>query len=268
MEVNYNVTGEARKKLVSEIARITGSEARYMRVPTCNYEIGNFTVTRTGALVFDGRVDVELVQQVLEGLEKAGFTFEQPFGLFDAEATESETLAETTTTETDDTEETETDAGDEEDAKENAEENASEPQQECVELTVQMPRETFTDTALENLKKLTEAKAALICKALAVESLPIEVTETAVSFPWFAEVDVQDAPAYTHFISALCEMAKTQKRIAAKEKEVENEKYAFRCFLLRLGFIGGEYKTERKILLRNLTGSSAFKGGARNEISE
>lgn len=137
-----------------------------------------------------------------------------------------------------------------------------------MELTVQMPRETFTDTALENLKKLTEAKAGLICKALAVENLPIEVTETAVSFPWFAQIDAQNAPAYTHFISALCEMAKTQKRIAAKEKEVENEKYAFRCFLLRLGFIGGEYKNERKILLRNLTGSSAFKGGARNEISE
>jgi len=44
---------------------------------------------------------------------------------------------------------------------------------------------------------------------------------------------------------------------------VENEKYAFRCFLLRLGFIGAEYKIERKILLRNLTGSSAFKSGRR-----
>ena len=41
----------------------------------------------------------------------------------------------------------------------------------------------------------------------------------------------------------------------------ENEKYAFRCFLLRLGFIGEEYKVERKILLKNLTGSSAFKNG-------
>lgn len=51
--------------------------------------------------------------------------------------------------------------------------------------------------------------------------------------------------------------------------EIDNDKYAFRCFLLRLGFIGSEYKTERKILLRNLTGSSAFRnGGAANEVSE
>ena len=68
-----------------------------------------------------------------------------------------------------------------------------------------------------------------------------------------------------HFLTALCEMARTQKRITAKEKEVDNEKYAFRCFLLRLGFIGEEFKAERKILLRNLTGSSAFKCGAKEE---
>ena len=45
-------------------------------------------------------------------------------------------------------------------------------------------------------------------------------------------------------------MATNSKRITAKERTVENEKYAFRCFLLRLGFIGDEYKTSRKILLK------------------
>lgn len=56
-----------------------------------------------------------------------------------------------------------------------------------------------------------------------------------------------------------------------KIKEETNMKieYAFRCFLLRLGFIGSEYKKERKILLKNLTGSSAFKnGGVNHEVSE
>ena len=67
-------------------------------------------------------------------------------------------------------------------------------------------------------------------------------------------------------------MSRNQKRITATEKAVDNEKYTFRCFLLRLGFIGAEYKTERKILLRNLSGSSAFKsgqkGGADDAVSE
>ena len=73
----------------------------------------------------------------------------------------------------------------------------------------------------------------------------------------------QEATAITHFINAICEMAKTQKRIAPTSKPVENEKYAFRCFLLRLGFIGDEFKADRKVLLQNLSGSTAFKGGAK-----
>ena len=62
-------------------------------------------------------------------------------------------------------------------------------------------------------------------------------------------------------------MARNQKRITAKEKPADNEKYAFRCFLLRLGFIGTEYKGERKVLLKNLSGSSAFKNGERREAA-
>ena len=64
-------------------------------------------------------------------------------------------------------------------------------------------------------------------------------------------------------------MAIRQKRINQTKKEIVNEKYEFRCFLLRLGMIGDEFKAERKILLKNLTGSSAFRnGGASHEISE
>ena len=85
-----------------------------------------------------------------------------------------------------------------------------------------------------------------------------------IAFPWFKELpSPEEIKAYSHFIAALCEMALNQKRITAKEKPVDNDKYAFRCFLLRLGFIGDDYKTERKILLRNLSGSSAFKSGAK-----
>ena len=65
--------------------------------------------------------------------------------------------------------------------------------------------------------------------------------------------------ATMQFITALCRMAKNAKRVTATEKEVPNEKYAFRCFLLRLGFIGAEFKETRKRLLQRLEGSSAFR---------
>ena len=64
--------------------------------------------------------------------------------------------------------------------------------------------------------------------------------------------------AYTEFISRISAMAKDAKRVTAKEKEVESEAYAFRCFLLRLGMSGSEHKAARRVLMRNLDGPSAF----------
>jgi len=130
-------------------------------------------------------------------------------------------------------------------------------------LTVQMPKISFTEDSLDNLHRLIEAKGGLIKKALEVTDIPITEEDDKISFPWFTtELDPDEVKAYTHFIAALCEMARNAKRVTAKEKETDNDKYAFRCFLLRLGFIGERYKKERKILLRNLSGSSAFRNGA------
>lgn len=140
-------------------------------------------------------------------------------------------------------------------------ENAT-PSEQCgnSRFVIELPMDGFTNMALANLERLVESKGLLMKKALGVNSLPIEKSEDRVSFPWFSIEATSDAvKAYTHFVSALCEMAKSQQRITASAIEVDNEKYAFRCFLLRLGFIGSEYKEERKILLSKLTGSSAFK---------
>lgn len=133
-------------------------------------------------------------------------------------------------------------------------------------VCISMPRSLFTDGNLENLKALIAAKGGLIKKALGVDALPLEITDTKVSFPWFPATPTPDEMnAYDTFICKLCEMARNQKRVNTTEKPIDNEKYAFRCFLLRLGFIGAEYKEARKILLRNLAGSSAFKGGQSKE---
>lgn len=132
--------------------------------------------------------------------------------------------------------------------------------EEANGLTVSLP---LDKVAVGNLTNLLTAKESLIKKALGIDDLGIEVTEDTVSFPWFPELPKPDeVKAYTHFIAALGKMSRDLKRISAAEKEVDNEKYAFRCFLLRLGFIGSEYKAERKILLQNLSGNSSWKNGA------
>ena len=137
------------------------------------------------------------------------------------------------------------------------------PDDHCDSLTIEMPLVGFTDTALENLNRLIAGKAALIKKAIGADSLPVERTETTLKFPWFKfGIDSATVAAYSRFIGALCAAAKGQKRVTGREKAVENEKYAFRVFLLRLGFVGDDYKEARKILLKNLSGNSAFKSGA------
>lgn len=130
----------------------------------------------------------------------------------------------------------------------------------AMELTVTIP---FTKVNVGNLTSLLEAKGNLIKDALGITDLRFEMNEDSVSFPWFSKVEPEEAMTYTKFITAICEMTMKQKRITAKPKENENEKYAFRCFLLRLGFIGDEYKADRKLLLSKLNGSSAFKSGAK-----
>ena len=123
-------------------------------------------------------------------------------------------------------------------------------------LTIEMPADKVNTG---NLQKLLDAKGALIRKALGIDNLAFEIHEDRVSFPWFIDPAPDYALAYTQFIAAICKMSTEQKRITARVREVDNEKYAFRCFLLRLGFIGNEFKQSRKILLSNLDGSSAFK---------
>ena len=288
MEIRYNVTGAKRKELVKVISNATGMKAVYKFMPTCNFEIGSFTVNKEGTLLIDAHADNEEVARVLEAIAAAGFegetqdTQEAPTEETPAEevlaeeeslssqedATETAELMETDATEKTDINEAEAaDTMEETETTEAEGASTSEASIERTGLTVEIP---LDKVEVENLTKLLDAKGGLIKKALGISELPIEVLEEKAAFPWFGELPDNDAvQAYTHFISALCQMSKNAKRVTVTEKAVDNEKYAFRCFLLRLGFIGAEYKTERKILLKNLTGSSAFRnGGKKHEASE
>lgn len=141
--------------------------------------------------------------------------------------------------------------------------NAIQSEDEIIEqnvLSISVPRNMLTDGKLENLQKLIEGNQTLFKHAFLTEQLEVVITENKVSFPWFPLASKPDAVnAYTEYISKLCELAIKLKRVSLTDKEVENEKYAFRCFLLRLGFIGDDSKNARRILLQSLSGNSAFR---------
>lgn len=220
---HFNASGDAKKKLVKFISSHLGVESKYLGVPSCAYSIGNYTVNKDGSLSWDE--DDERTAGLLEAIKADGFT-----AVEDEEVEEEEVLVE--------------------EEMEEAEVNR---------LCISFPKSMYDERTLENLKNLVEGKGALMKKAFKAESLEIVVDDEKVSFPWFELIDSDHFNAYTQFISAITKMAREQKRILGKERAVENEKYAFRCFLLRLGFIGDEYKKTRKILLENLEGSAAFK---------
>ena len=231
MKLDYNCTGADRKNLVAVLADHTGQKAKYLGAPSFAYQVDCITVDKNGILHLNDMADPDWVDAIQARLAASGFTC----------------ISET----------------------------YDNPQPEPVMddepegISIQMPMASFTESSLQNLFDLVDAKGNLIKKALGISDLTINLMDDRLAFDWFpADSTPEEVSAYTAFVAALCEMARTQKRITAKEKEVDNEKYAFRCFLLRLGFIGAEHKQTRKILLRNLSGSSAFKAGQKKEVQE
>ena len=243
---NYNVTGSDRKELVNLVAETIGSPAKYQGAPSFAYTVDFITIDRNGVLSFDDRADTGVIENLLEQLAAHGFNAELP-----ETAPDSPDTAENS--------EVEEVPGDEKITEHD----------ETVGLTIYLPKDKAN---IDLLRQLVQGKSGLIKKALGLKELPIEEDSDEIVFPWFADasdLSPDEVKAYTAFISALCKLSANAKRVSMTEKPVDNEKYAFRCFLLRLGFIGREHKITRKILLRNLEGSSAFKnGGADDETSE
>ena len=67
--------------------------------------------------------------------------------------------------------------------------------------------------------------------------------------------------SYIQLCLALSQMAKTVKTASPKPQQNENPRYAMRTWLLRLGFIGDEFKTARELLTKRLSGDTAFRNG-------
>lgn len=127
---------------------------------------------------------------------------------------------------------------------------------------ISLPRNMYDDPALNRLRNLVKSKDTILRAALKTHQLQIEVDDEKIHFPWFHITGADgEAMAYAQLISKLAETAKKQKYISEKEKPQDNLKYAMRLFLVRLGFVGDEYKQARKILLRNLSGNCSWKAG-------
>ena len=235
MRINYNVTGADRKALVRARVEFLGEPPVYQGAPSFAYAVGGYRVDKDGMVSVPDDASSEDIRKLVDALREKGF---QP-----VEPAEQPTAA--------------------------ADSNLAQADDEDLRfLIIKVPRDGFIPETEENLRRIIASKAPLLKKALETDSLEIVFTDNAIRFQWFTLHGIDgEADAYNRLVTAMCKMAKEQKRVVAKECAADNKKFSMRLFLIRLGFIGDEYKTARRILLRNLTGNS-WRSGHRPERAE
>ena len=253
--MNIKLATDNRKEAAARLAELTGTESRYTKVPRCAYEVGPYTIEKDGSLTAQEGADLAPLQTLAdEGLLEP----------FEAPATEEPAAAE---------------------------------DDDRISLTVEVPMTHHTGATLRNLINLTDTRAGLINKALGtsfrvdedlIKALQDEectrTTESllkaiaayedehgkaidgltfipeGITFSSLPETeDTETLRTFTILAGMMNKQALDLKRIQAKAVNEENEKYALRIWLTRLGMNGSEFKEARKVLMANLTGNSAFR---------
>lgn len=219
-----------RKELINALSEILSEKPHYCFAPSFAYEFSLCRVDREATIHLAPTIVGQSVDSVALLLSQRGFNTE----VIDNCSEIEEAL----------------DQPDEENSN-----------KECLAIFIE--HEKISPETLSKLEQIVSGKATLLRKALGDSPLSIVNTPKGYAFPWFQiESDEESQRAYATLIEKLIEFARERTRVTASDKETDNPKYAFRCFLLRLGFIGAEYKRERAILLRNLEGNGAFKSGS------
>lgn len=252
---------ENRKAAAARLAEITGAESRYTKMPRCAYEVGPYAIEKDGSVTIAEGADL----QPLQTLAEEGLV--EPF-----ETPETEPAEETT---------------------------AKEP----ISLTVTVPTQNHSGATLRNLINLVYTRASLINKALGttfrvdealVEALKddacaltkeallkaiggfelehgkaidgLTIPPDDITFSTLPETDnAETLQTFTILCGMMNKQALDQKRIQAKPVNEENEKYALRIWLTRLGMNGPEFKDARRVLMANLGGNCAFRTPAEEE---
>lgn len=271
----YEMNTDDRKVLVKRLGELTGVKPAYTYMPRCAYECGAYSVERNGDLmVEEADADANIINTLIaEGLimgEAMEVVTEEP------------------------TQDWVPDAEYEQEAE--AESAVSLGVTETDSLTISLPMTGHTGESLRRLVNMVYSRGTLLSKAtggafsidkelitaLDEASTPVTAADFStmlneytsehggltglaleadkVSFTGFPLTnDLGRNSAFQQLACLMNQMAIEQKRIQAKVVNDDNEKYAFRIWLLRLGMRGDEYKAARKALMENLSGHAAFR---------
>ena len=277
MTIICNVTGSERKRLVEALGAILLWEAVYTKAPTFAYVVNNYAVDKNGTILCPDSASPEEVEEIVAKLTVEGFTPEisevpgsdetisENEAENPAEEAPAEVPAETpyvaapaeSSSPVEESTEPEETVSDEN----NGDGDSSDG--DATKLTVNLLRSQLPDDVIERLRAIVRNKEVLFKRALLTDDLPIGVTEDKVSFPWFTLTGIDgEAEAYSQFISHLCKMASEQTRVLDKPYDGDNDRFAMRIFMVRMGMKGAQFALARKLMMKHLTGNSGWRYGA------
>jgi hypothetical protein len=192
MTIQVNLGGRKRKALADAVGEALKAKPSYKGPPSYAYEVGPAVIGRDGSITLNTQrnKDAAAINRLLEGLELYRFAPR----LIEGSGRNSNPSDETVRPPQDET-------------------PPQEAAEESVQPVIRVPLDGFNDSSLENIRLLVDSKAQIIKKALGVNDLTIRKSETTLDFPWFdRELSPQERIAYTNLITAMCEMAKRQRR--------------------------------------------------------
>ena len=226
MTIHFEGASERRKELVQALAEATGCKSEYLGAPAFDYQVGDYIVHRDGSVEANDLLDTKEMGLMLHALRAHGFIQEGSEWNRPEDPPMAQELPESI--------------------------------QHEDGIALSFPKEGMSADSIANVKKLIAAKAPLIKLALELDELPIDEEDDKLTFTWLPVTAPQEMIAATaQLLAAIIKLAKKLKRVTVIERETDNPRYTFRCFLLRLGFIGDEYKTTRKYLVKGIPGNGS-----------
>lgn len=274
MTISTNCTN--RKDMVNKLAAMLGEDALYNGPPSFGYTVGNLTIDRDANIIAED-ADLEAIKQWL--IENGYIEVEEALA-----EPEQDLIPEP------EVDEPETPEEQPDDEKSTEEDDSEEG---VTGLAIGFPYDLKPVSMLKNLVFILYSKQTLLNHSTgndtlkipdaAIEALKVqefttheELISTLAPFSDSGEMrglnfkdgkvfitygELPDADWYNtflHLTQKMMEAAENAKRVFPDHQQPESEKYVMRSWLVRMGMGGVEWKTIRQILMKNLTGHSAF----------
>ncbi|QNU66546.1 virulence-related protein [Ruminiclostridium herbifermentans] len=277
-----------RKQIIKALEEHAGVKAKYMGVPSFAYQIlieGRFyIIDRLGKITLDD-VEVQL-DALINGTNEEKEVVVQELSQVQAREQAQEQAPEQAQGQA------------QKQAQEKVQELAQKRAQdnEALDFEITIPLNGHTGATLRNMLNMLYSKQPVIKKAFEIEAdilqadfiadlnkasiqtidefkneiaekqqsgfngIEFDFTNNTITFKFFRHLQEPDRlEAYTHFASLLSQSARSLKHASPKPTTTDNFKFTMRVWLIRLGFVGNQYKRARKLLLQNLEGNSAYR---------